>query len=55
MVRKNDIEMHLTHNEEKSVVAERFIRTLKNKIYKYMTSISKNTYIDKLEDIAHII
>ena len=39
---KNDIEMYSTHNEGKSVVAERFIRTIKNKIYKYMTSISKN-------------
>ena len=39
------------HNEGKSVVAERFIRTLKTKIYKYMTSISKNVYIDKLNDI----
>ena len=38
---KNDIEMYSTHNEGKSVVAERFIRTIKNKIYKYMTSISK--------------
>ena len=38
------------HNEGKSVVAERFIRTLKNKIYKYMTSISKNVHIDKLDD-----
>ena len=38
---KNDIEMYLTHNEGKSVVADRFIRTLKNKIYKYMTSTSK--------------
>ena len=37
-------------NEGKSVVAERFIRTLKNKIQKYMTSISKNVYIDKLDD-----
>ena len=50
---KNDIEMYLTHNEGKSVVAERFIRTIKNKIYKYMTSISKNVYIDKLDDIIH--
>ena len=39
---KNDIEMYSTHNEGKSVVAERFIRTIKNKIYKYTTSISKN-------------
>ena len=41
------------HNEGKSVVTERFIRTLKNEIYKYMTSISKNVYIDKLDDIAN--
>ena len=41
------------HNEGKSVVAERFIRTLKNKIYKYMTAISKNVYIDKLDDIVN--
>ena len=44
--------MHSTHNAG-SVVAERFIRTLKNKIYKYMTSISKNVYIDKLDDIVN--
>ena len=50
---KNDIEMYSTHNEGKSVVAERFIRTIKKKIYKYMTSISKNVYIDKLDDIVH--
>ena len=50
---KNDIEMYSTHNEGKSVVAERFIRTIKNKIYKCMTSISKNVYIDKLDDIVH--
>ena len=48
----NDIVMYSTHNEEKSVVAERFIRTLKSKIYKYMTLISKNVYIDKLDDIV---
>ena len=41
------------HNKEKSVVAERFIRTLKKKIYKYMTSISKNVYIDKLDHIVY--
>ena len=51
-LRDNDIVMYSTHNEEKSVVAERFIRTLKGKIYKYMTSISKNVYIDKLDDIV---
>ena len=44
------MEMHSMHNEGKSVVTERFIRTLKNKIYKYMTSVSKNVYIDKLDD-----
>ena len=44
--------MYSIHNEGKCVVAERFIRTLKNKIYKYMTSVSKNVYIDKLDDIV---
>ena len=39
--------MYATHNEEKSVVAKRFIRILKNKICNYMTSVSKNVYIDK--------
>ena len=51
-LRDNDIVMYSTHNEGKSVVAERIIRTLKSKIYKYMTSISKNVYIDKLDDIV---
>ena len=46
----NNIVMYSTHNEGKSVVAERFIRTLKIKIYKYMTSISRNVYIDKLDE-----
>ena len=50
---KNDIEMYSTHNERKSVLAEGFIRTIKNKIYKYITSISKSVYIDKLDDILH--
>ena len=45
--------MYSTHNEGKSVVAKRFIRTLKNKIYKYMTLILKNMYIDKLDDIVN--
>ena len=49
----NDIAMYSTHNEENSVVAEGFIRTLKNKIYKHMTSISKNVYIDELDDIVN--
>ena len=51
-LRDNNIVMYSTHNEGKSVAAERFIRTLKSKIYKYMTSISKNVYIDKLDDIV---
>ena len=56
---KNDMEMYSTHNEGKSVVNERFIRTLKLKfiikieVYKYMTSKSKNVYIDKLEDTVN--
>ena len=45
--------MYSTHNERRSVVAERFIRTLKTKIYKYMTLILKSGYIDKLDDIAN--
>ena len=45
--------MYSIHNEGKSVIAERFIITLKAKIYKYMTSISKNVYINKLDDIVN--
>ena len=52
-LKDNDIEMYLTHIEGKSVVVERFIRTLKNKIYKHMTAISKNVFIDKLDDIVN--
>ena len=52
-LQNNNIEIYLAHNEGKSVVAERFIRTLKNKIYKYMTSMSKRVYIDKLDDIVN--
>ena len=44
--------MYSTNNKGNSIVAERFIRTIKNKIYKYMTSILKNVYIDKLDDIV---
>ena len=53
--------MYSINNEEKSVVAERFIRTLKTKIYKYMTSVSKNVYIDDsymislINTVIHII
>ena len=49
-LKDNDIDMYSTNNEGKSVIAERFIKTLKNKIYKYVTAISKNVYIDKLDD-----
>ena len=48
----NYIVIYSTNNEGKSVVAERFIRTLKSKIYKHMTSISRNMYIDKLDVIV---
>ena len=51
-LKDNDIEMYSTHNEGKSVVAERFIRTLKTKIYKYMTLVSKIVCIDKLDGIV---
>ena len=45
--------MYSTFNEGKSVVAERFIRTLKNKIFKHMTTISKNVYFNMLDDIVN--
>ena len=47
------MEMYSTNNERKSVIAERFIKSLENKIYKYMTLVSKNVYIDKLDDIIN--
>ena len=50
-LKDNDIEMYSIHNEGKSVVAEMFIRTLKTKTYKYMTPVSKNVNIDKLDNI----
>ena len=49
----NNIEMYSTFNEGKFVVAEKFIRTLKNKIFKHMTAISKNVYFDVLNDIVN--
>ena len=52
-LKDNDIEMYSIHNEGKSVVAERFIRTLKNKIFKHMTAISKNVYFDVLDDTVN--
>ena len=51
-LKSNDISMYSTYNERKYVVAERFIRNLKNKIYKHMTAISKNVYFDVLDDIV---
>ena len=48
----NNMEMYSTHNEGKSVVVKRFNRTLKNKIYKHLTAISKNVYFDVLNDIC---
>ena len=52
-LKENDIEMYSTHNERKSVVAEKLIRTLDIKICKCMISISKEMYIDKLDDIVN--
>ena len=45
--------MYSTYNEGKSVVAERFIRTLKNKLYKHMTATGKNEYYDVLDDVVN--
>ena len=52
---KHGIKIYSTHNEGKSVVIERFIRTFKKKIYKHMTSVSKNVYVyvDKFDDIVN--
>ena len=49
----NDIIMYSTYNEGKSVVAERFIRTLKNKLYKHMTATGKSVYYDVLDDAVN--
>ena len=51
-LKNNDISMYSTYNEGKSVTAERFIRTLKNKLYKHTTAVSKNVYYDVLDDIV---
>ena len=51
-LQNNDIEMYLKSNERKSFITERFVRTLKNKIHKYMTSVSKNVCIDKLDGLV---
>ena len=52
-LRDNDIEMYSINNEGKYIVAERFIKTLKTKTYKYMTSVSRNLNINKLDDLAN--
>ena len=49
-LKTNNIEMYSTYNERKPIVVERFIRTLKNKIFKHMAAISKNVYFDVLDD-----
>ena len=49
----NNIEIYSTYNDGKSIVAERFIRTLKNKIFKHMTAISKSVYFDVFNDIVN--
>ena len=51
-LKDNDISVYSTHNEGKSVIVERFIKTLKNKIYKHMTTVVKNVYFDDLDDIV---
>ena len=50
-LKNNEIEMYSTCNEEKSVVAERFIKTLKNKIFKHTAAVSENVYFNALDDI----
>ena len=52
-LKRNNIEMYSTYNEGKSVVAERFIRTLKNKIFKDIKAVSKNVYFDVLGDVVN--
>ena len=49
----SNIEMYSTYNEGKSVVDERFIRMLKSKILKHKTAVSKNVYVDVLDDIVN--
>ena len=53
MGRKNPIEMSSRRKKERSVIAERFIKTLKNQIHKYMTSVSKTAYINELDGIVN--
>ena len=51
-LKENNIKMYSTFNEGNSIVAERFIKTLKNKIYKHMTSVGKNVHFNVLDDIV---
>ena len=53
ILQNNDIEMYSTNNEGESVIIERFIGTLTNKYYKYTSSVSKDVFIDKLDDIVN--
>ena len=53
LLQNNDIAIYSTNNEGKYVIAERFLKTLKKKIDKYMTSVLKNMYIDRLDDIVN--
>ena len=52
-LKDNDVKMYSIYNKVKSVVAKRFIKTLKNKIFKHMTTISMNVYFDVLDDIVN--
>ena len=52
-LKNNNIEIYSTYNEGNSVVTERFIRALKNKLFKHMTAVSKNVYFDVLYDIVN--
>ena len=52
LLKINNIKMYSTYNERESAVAERFIRTIKNKIFKHMTAVSKNVYFDVLNNIV---
>ena len=52
-LKTNSIEMYSTYNEGKPAVAERIIRTLEKKIFKYMTAASKNVYFDVLDSVVN--
>ena len=53
ILKDDNIEIYSAYNEGKSVVAERFIKTLKNKIFKHITAVSKKVYFDGLDDIVN--